>query len=322
MYPRLRSTYNVRLLTKRLGVSWSVSTKLPPAKAIPAKATSQPNTPTHLKWLVDTGERLQTADGKKIEVWELRHEADEATLSAWAKHFRNHYCSDDIIDFLRGSRSRKDYLEQIKFPSRTSNLGPSVRAGDFAEILVADFLQSILGYSVPRVRWNSKFVRDESSKGSDVIGFYFEDDKGGSPKDTLAVFESKTKFSGPPTENRMQDAINHSAKDRIRIDESLNYIKQRLFEKGDKEEAKRVERFQNPVDFPYREVSGAAAVYSDESLDASIVRTADTQKIPVPGNAGNLIPHPNSDNLLLIVIKGKDMMALVHELYRRAADEA
>jgi len=297
----------------------SATTELPPTTAA-AAGGSKPGTPVHLKWLVDTGERLKTADGKIIEVWELRHGKEEEILSAWAKHFRAHYCSEASIDFLRGQLSRKKYLEDIKFPSRTSNLGPSVRAGDFAEILIADFLQWILGYFVPRVRWNSKIVRDESPKGSDVIGFYFEDENKTSPKDALAVFESKASFSGSSATNRMQDAINDSAKDRLRIDESLNYIKQRLFETGDKNEAEKVERFQNPVDLPYREVHGAAALYSNEHLDNALVCTADTQKTPAKGGAFQ--PHPNSINLRLVVIKGTEMMTLVHELYRRAADEA
>lgn len=32
--------------------------------------------------------------------------------------------------------------------------------------------------------------------------------------------------------------------------------------------------------------------------------------------------HPHSGELFLLIIKGDQMMALVHELYRRAADEA
>jgi Cap4 SAVED domain len=243
-------------------------------------------------------------------------------LSAWAKHFRNHYCSDCDIDALRASRSRKDYLEQIKFPSATSQLGPAVRAGDFGEILVADFLQWILGYTVPRVRWNTKVVRDESPKGSDVMGFRFQDATGDSPKDVLAVFESKTKFSTGAKTNRLQDAINDSAKDHIRIDESLNYIKQRLFEKGKKEEAAKVERFQNPVDNPYREVYGAAALFSHDRFQAADVSSADCQKIPAPPKGSTFKPHPNRDDLVLIVIKGADMMTLSHDLYRRAANEA
>jgi hypothetical protein len=295
-------------------------TSEPPPTTVATAGASPPGAPAHLKWLVDSGERLKTVDGMTIEVWELRHGKDEEILSAWAKHFRAHYCSDTDIDFLRGQLPRKKYLEDIKFPSRTSKLGPSVRAGDFAEILVADFLQWILGYSVPRVRWNSKIVRDESPKGSDVIGFYFEDENRASSKDALAVFESKASFSGSSTTNRMQDAIDDSAKDRIRIDESLNYIKQRLFEAGDKNEAQKIERFQNPVDLPYREVHGAAALFSSEILDAALVCAADTQKTPAKG--GTFQPHPNSKNLRLVVIKGSEMMSLVHELYRRAADEA
>ena len=281
-----------------------------------------PWTSDHTKWLVDTGERLKTADGKEVEVWEFHHEKDEAVLSGWAKHFRNHYCLDTEIDFLRGKRPRPDYLTNIKFPCKTSKLGPGIRAGDFGEILVSDYLQWLLGYWVPRVRWSSKVIRDESPKGSDVIGFRFHKKDGeASTKDVLFVFESKTKFSASKV-NRLQDAINDSAKDHIRIDESLNFIKQKLFEKKDIEQAQRIERFQSPVDMPYKETYGAAAIISDECFDADELASADCQKIPKSAKSKEVFPHPNGDSLVLLVIKGPGMMDLVHELYRRAADEA
>ena len=56
-----------------------------------------PWTLEHTKWLVDTGERLKTADGKDVEVWEFCHVQDDTVLSAWAKHFRNHYCFDSDV---------------------------------------------------------------------------------------------------------------------------------------------------------------------------------------------------------------------------------
>lgn len=276
----------------------------------------------HMAWLVNTNKRLKTTDGKGVEVWELRHKKDEAVLSAWAKHFRNHYCSDDAIDFLRGKRSRSEYLTDIKFPSETSSLGPGIRAGDFGEILVADYLQWLLGYWVPRVRWSSKVVRDESPKGSDVIGFQFHKQNGeASIEDMLFVFESKTKFSASKI-NRLQDAINDSAKDHIRIDESLNFIKQKLFEKKEIKQAQRIERFQSPVDMPYKETYGAAAIISDEFFDTEELASADCRKIPKSAKSKEVFPHPNGDSLVLLVIKGPDMMTLVHELYKRAADEA
>ncbi len=281
-----------------------------------------PWTSEHIKWLVDTGERLKTADGKNIEVWEFRHEQNDAVLSTWAKHFRNHYCLDTHIDSLRGKRTPSDYLTDIKFPSETTKLGPSIRAGDFGEILVSDYLQWILEYWVPRVRWSSKVVRDESPKGSDVIGFRFnKKDCTASTKDVLFVFESKTKFSSSKI-NRLQNAINDSAKDIFRIDESLNFIKQKLFEKRETEQAKKIERFQNPVDTPYKKTYGAAAIISNECFDSDELASSDCSKIPKSSKSKEFFPHPNGDSLVLLVIKGPGMMELVHELYRRAADEA
>jgi len=137
----------------------------------------------------------------------------------------------------------------------------------------------------------------------------------------LFVFESKTKFSASKI-NRLQDAINDSAKDHIRIDESLNFIKQKLFEKKEIEQAQRVERFQSPVDIPYMETYGAAAIVSDECYDSVELTAADCSKIPKSAKSKEFFPHPNVDSLVLLVIKGPGMMDLVHELYRRAADEA
>ena len=65
-----------------------------------------PWTSEHIDWLIDTGERLSTADGKTVEVWEFRHEEDSDILSRWARHFRNHYCLDSEIDFYRNMAKR------------------------------------------------------------------------------------------------------------------------------------------------------------------------------------------------------------------------
>ncbi len=277
-----------------------------------------PFTSAHIPWFIDTKTKLRTSCGKEVGVWEFRHVADAKILSSWAKHFRNHYCLDTNIDKLRGKRTKQDYLNSIKLPSDSTNLGPAVRAGDFGEILVADYLQWILEYWVPRVRWGAKPTKDESPKGSDVIGFQIVEKGQISEKDVLAVFETKTKFSASKT-NRLQDAVNDSAKDHLRIDESLNYIKQRLLEQGQDDQAEVVSRFQNPVDTPHKELYGAVALISDEFYDQNEIVNVDTGKIQ---RNGKVSEHPKRDRLSLLVIKGSDMMKLVHELYRRAADEA
>jgi hypothetical protein len=65
-----------------------------------------PWTSEHIRWLSDTGERLLTADGKTVEVWEFHHTEDDEILSLWAKHFRNHYCLDSKIDFAKATTIR------------------------------------------------------------------------------------------------------------------------------------------------------------------------------------------------------------------------
>ena len=116
---------------------------------------------------------INTGEGRLIETWVLNHQQKPAILSAWAKHFREHYCPDAVIDALRDGTglSRKEYLEQIVFPDRGVAPGPSIRSGDFGELLVADYLEFSMGYWVPRARMENKAVRNESVKGCDVLAF-------------------------------------------------------------------------------------------------------------------------------------------------------
>lgn len=186
-----------------------------------------PWTSEHLRWLVDTGDILTTTDGAQVKIFEFNHEDDEEVLSSWARHFRNHYCDDQKIDLLRNGTgySRAEYLNALKFPDQ-GRLGASIRSGDFAEILISDYVEYVLDYWVPRTRYEDKAVRNESTKGVDIIGFKFvgEDPD---PADTLLTFEAKAKLTGSAA-NRLQDAINDSAKDQIRKALSLNAIKQRF----------------------------------------------------------------------------------------------
>jgi hypothetical protein len=268
--------------------------------------------PKHLEWLVDTGERVPTAEGRAVEVWEFRHQKDEEVLSQWAKHFRNHYCLDDQIDDLRSGTgySRADYLRKIKLPDEKAPPGPSIRAGDFGEILVADYVEYILDFWVPRTRYIDKAVRNESTKGSDILGFHVTSDEEFSPRDALAIFEVKAQFSGTAANPRLQDAIDGSMKDQIRKSETLNAMKQRFLDLKDLAAKHRIERFQSEEDNPYQEISGAAALFSSQQYDPEVIHETSSAD------------HPNNSNLVLLVIRGDSMMELVHELYRRVIDEA
>lgn len=270
-----------------------------------------PWTSAHTKWLIRTGKKLKTKKGKPVEIFEFCHENNPTVLSAWAKHFRNHYCRDSEIDFMRKGYkfSRKDYLLQIKFPDQHNPPGPSLRAGDFGEILVADYLNFVLGFWVPRTRFRDRDVRNDPEQGCDVIGFKIIGDEE-SLEDTLAIFEAKAQFSGKKAKSRLQDAVDGSAKDHLRKAESLNAIKQRLFDTGHIVDAERIERFQNPDDKPYKELFGAVALFNSDIIDEVSLRETVYDS------------HPSPANLSMLVIHGDQMMALINELYKRAADEA
>ena len=273
---------------------------------------SEPWTDLHIPWLKRTGDPVQTSDGKNVEVFEFDHQADEEVLRAWAKHFRNHYCCDSQIETLaRGTgNSKADYLKKIKFPDGTVKPGPSIRAGDFAEILAGDYLEFVLKYWVPRTRYRDKVVRNESTKGADTIGFLFSRDGHESRSDRLAMLESKAKFSGTKALPKLQQAVDHSSKDVTRKAESLNAIKQRLLDSNDLDGVGKVERFQDEVARPYTQVFGAVAHLDSNVFDIDSIEETDCTS------------HDYPDDLVLIVIKGDSMMKLVHNLYRRAANEA
>lgn len=268
-------------------------------------------TDKHIQWFIDTGQRLHTPDGLEVPVWEFQYKNDDPVLKAWATHFRNHYCRDCEIDEERNSTglSRRDYLLNTQFPQRDTNLGRSVRAGDFGEILVADFVQHVLKYTVPRTRYWLKAIRDESTHGIDILGFKVVG-KQPHPKDELISFEVKCALVTSPLDtlkNALADSITAV---KIKKAESLSATRRRLKLMKQDDLVLLVSRFQDRDAIPYVERSGAAAVCSTETYTPDMTDSTDAAK------------HPNRQRLLLLIVRGNKLMDLVHYLYKRAADEA
>lgn len=269
--------------------------------------------PSYLLQLKKSPASLQTSDGCLIDVWELQVDANSNHLADWAFRFRQHYCSDAEIDVLRAGTglTRSEYLTQLVFPDMSTAPGPAIRAGDFAELLVSDYVEHLLDYWVPRGKYAEKASRDESVKGVDILGFRLTNSPKSTPTDRLLAFEVKAQLSGGKYTGRLQTAINDSSKDYLRRAETLNATKRRLLQAGEHDKALLVQRFQNLSDYPYIYRSGAAAVLSDTAYDEPLLQ-----------NATKIAEHQNSANLELIVVRGKELMKLVHALYERAANEA
>lgn len=280
-------------------------------KATSAKSGAPAAPPTYLRHLTRVDE-LTLAAGEKCQVWELKVPQDEACLSEWASRFRQCYCPDSQLDLLREGtgKSRAEYLLELVFPDQSKAPGPGVRSGDFAELLIADFVEFLLGYWVPRDKYAEKGSRNESVKGVDIVGFKVRHEDQHHPDDEMLTFEVKAKLRGDKYDGRLQVAVNDSAKDYLRAAETLATMKRKFLNKDDLRAVKVVQRFQDAADRPYLLLSGAAAVLSDEVFDAAELSATSTAK------------HNNAKSLKLVVIKGQGLMDLAHALYQRAADEA
>lgn len=262
---------------------------------------------------------IRTHEGVEVDVYELQIDRlDKRARSSWAKHFREHYCLDFRIDSLmRGTphKTRRDFLLNQVFPTK-EGFGPATRSGDFTEILIADFVESVLEYWVPRMRYSLKQIQNESPKGSDIVGmkFKFGDATKASLKDSLVTFEVKGQMHPKAGTQRLQDAVDDARKDDVRgafrVSQTLNALKHRYIERDDDEGRMAVERFQDPLARPYIHQIGASAVYCTSAFDADEIRSVTTAAY-APGS-----------KLMLVVVRGDDMMKFVHEMYTRAADEA
>jgi hypothetical protein len=263
---------------------------------------------THLTAVED----LTLITGESCEVWELEVPTAAACLSEWASRFRQTYCPDSQLDLLRDGtgKSRAQYLLDLVFPDRSTPPGPGVRSGDFAELLIADFIEFLHGYWVPRSKYGEKGSRNESVKGVDIVGFKCRDAAQPQPSDEMLTFEVKAQLSGGKYEERLQVAVKDSAKDYLRAGETLAAMKRRMLNAGEGHAVQVVQRFQSPADRPYKLISGAAAVLSDDAFNAEKLQ------------ATSVAEHNNAKNLKLVVVRGRGLMALAHALYQQAADEA
>lgn len=253
-------------------------------------------------------EDIVTDEGKDISIIRIEINDDLAILEQWARHLRDHYCSLEELDELREGTglSRFEFLRDMKFPDPNFGLGSSTMSGDFSEILIADYIEYILNYIVPRVRYRQKFNRNTSTQGSDLIGYKVESIETNSINDEMLIVEVKARNSESNPEATLQNAVDHSAKDLVRIAESLNASYRMLKNYNEEEGMRLVRRFQNPTDRPHKRTFAAASVHSDTSFSIDVLKKV------------NISKHP--EDVKLIAIHSPNFLTFIKEMYVRAAN--
>lgn len=245
----------------------------------------------YINWYEKDG-ILQTGDGKEITVLKLNSQDDDEILDEWADHFRSNYRTLEDLDFERAGtgKSREEFLIESVFPNTKQGLGPATRVGDFCELLLADYIEFVRNYFVPRTRYCRKINPNSSPQGRDVIGLKMDTPEKPSRRDEVFVIEVKG-TANPNSKDkgyeRLQVAINGSNSDIERYAESLNAMKMRLWDVGDKQSAQFVARFQNITDQPYIIRYGASAVLTSSKFIKTDMVNVNTK-------------NHNADNLELI----------------------
>ncbi|EAC8104466.1 DUF1837 domain-containing protein [Listeria monocytogenes] len=262
---------------------------------------------SHMKYF-QKQKTIATNHGQEVIIYRLVVEDEANVLDEWSKHLREHYCLDEEIDILRSGSglSKEDYLNRIKFPDSGTSMGAAIMSGDFSEILVHDYIEFVQGYYTTRTRYSRKVNRNSSTMGSDVLGYKCIDTIKSNKNDELAILEIKAQSSESKPKSKLQDAVDDSAKDEVRVAESLNAEVQRLIDRNRFEEAKVVQRFQNKTDRPYRVKFSAVAVHSSTSFCEELVKTVD------------IAGHPDT-NVNLLVIYSDKLMEFIKDMYVRAS---
>lgn len=252
-------------------------------------------------------ENIVTAQEKNITVLKIDIKNEDHVLNQWAKHLREHYCTLEELDELREgpNLSRQEFLRDMKFPNPSDRLGAGTMSGDFSEILIADYIEYVSNYIVPRVRYRQKFNRNSSTQGNDLIGYKIESITQFNPLDEMIIIEVKAKNSEGRPAATLQNAVKHSSKDHARLGESLNASYRMLKNYNDIVNMEIVRRFQNPTDRPYKRKFAAAAVHSDTVFSIDILKEVD-------------VSEHLDDDVQLIAVHSPNFFSFIKDMYVRA----
>ncbi len=262
--------------------------------------------PRYLSWIVED-EGITLNKKTPLNCYKLNYQLNEDVLDDWALHIRRHYESDDDIlsDTSLNNMSVEEYLHEYIIPQKEDVLGSTARSSDITEILIADLLEFVFNYSVPRCKQRNRSGKCNSEHGTDVIAYRFSrKDKVPSVKDELIAAEVKAELTSK-NYNVISKAVNDSHKDDFRLARTIDYYRKKLIMIGNLSASEEVARFLIKPENEYKTIFVAAGISSVENVERNI-------EIDVQGD--KLIINSNQK---VFYIHGKDLMTLTHQIYER-----
>jgi hypothetical protein len=141
---------------------------------------------------------------------------------------------------------------------------PHIRSGDFGEILSREFLRQSDGTAkFPVFRWRNRSTKNDTVRGTDLIGYAIVNAQAVSEHDILILCEVKTR-AATVKDDIVLDALDDVKKDYAsRMANSVHFYQARLLQDNLPEEAKIIGRFINPHNAPYKKKLLAVVVHAE-----------------------------------------------------------
>lgn len=157
-------------------------------------------------------------------------------VSAISEMLLRHHASPDAI---RRSEQQLDIMRRLGMEPAQLRLGrfpanPSTRKGNFAEIILAEYIVAASGVTLPvyRLRYNPNI--EQSMKGDDVLAFDLD-------AEPVRIVVGEAKFRGASSVAAVREIVDGLLKSyKAGLPISLQFIADRLFEEGHVELGTRV----------------------------------------------------------------------------------
>lgn len=266
--------------------------------------------PKYLNWIFNEKD-IVFEDEIPLQSYRLSYDIkDDDILNDWAIHVRRHYKTDaDLAEAIQTLNiTEKDYLKENIIPQKHHNFGPQAISGEIAEMILYDIIEHFLGFLSLRGRHWNKPTPSSPVQGSDVMAVKILSD--GNPLE-LCIIEVKALFTPESDREKNKNysalvsAKKDSDKDSLRYSVSLNFMRGKYKDKGEKALMDIVARFQQKTKYKYKETFVAAGVISRDTIENKVI----------VGIKGKDLQITNSNKVLLI--HGEKLMDLANEVYRR-----
>jgi hypothetical protein len=240
---------------------------------------------------------VQLGSGEFVNVYSIAAGLTDTEKNEWAKHILAHYIS--TADIAKGARitgkTEQEYIQKFVLPTAGKD-----KSGEFGEIIFADFIEYILGFTVPRFKQYGKYPNNPT-QGVDIIAY--KADATNSTNDTVLYGEIKSYLSERsfPILQKAIDEI--TGRDDEKFSLALEIMRLALERRGDEAESKEVERYSNPAENPCKRIKSAGLITL-----ANACETNDFVGVKI--SAGNTIETH--------VIYATDIWTLAQDLWRRA----